>query len=249
MPFEVAWRILTYQKGRTALATGGIFIAILLIFVELGFFIAVPQGGMLVYDQCGSTCWCAPTNTSSRRESGSSRAPGSRGAGERTWRRPARFISATPVAGPDRRPAARCSVIGIDPGRVSRSPTSTAKLRCSNAPTRCWSTARPLPVRAADAGRVVELDGRVTIGGPYVLGTGFLGLGVALATRQISSEFSRRPAARYGQSRPGHAETRHGPDKVAQGVARGSARRHAVFTRAGLPSTRWRIGRRAPAPG
>src|SRR5947199_8761977 len=39
-----------HQKGRTALALGGIFIAILLIFVELGFFIAVPQGGMLVYD-------------------------------------------------------------------------------------------------------------------------------------------------------------------------------------------------------
>src|SRR5690349_8573977 len=36
--FAVAWRILTYQKGRTALAVGGIFVAILLIFVELGFF-------------------------------------------------------------------------------------------------------------------------------------------------------------------------------------------------------------------
>src|SRR4051812_26207193 len=48
--FAVAWRILTYQKGRTALAVGGIFVAILLIFIELGFFIAVPQGGLLVYD-------------------------------------------------------------------------------------------------------------------------------------------------------------------------------------------------------
>src|SRR3954468_24575942 len=48
--FAVAWRILTYQKGRTALAVGGIFVAILLIFVELGFFIAVPQGGLLIYD-------------------------------------------------------------------------------------------------------------------------------------------------------------------------------------------------------
>jgi hypothetical protein len=42
--------MLTHQKGRTALAMGGVFIAILLIFVELGFFIAVPQGGMLIYD-------------------------------------------------------------------------------------------------------------------------------------------------------------------------------------------------------
>src|SRR5712671_1949599 len=50
MPLQVAWRILVDQKGRTALATGGIFIAILLIFVELGFFVAVPQGGMLIYD-------------------------------------------------------------------------------------------------------------------------------------------------------------------------------------------------------
>ena len=50
MPLQIAWRILTHQKGRAALAIGGIFVAILLIFVELGFFIAVPQGGLLIYD-------------------------------------------------------------------------------------------------------------------------------------------------------------------------------------------------------
>jgi len=44
VPLKIAWRILAHQKGRTSLAIGGIFIAILLIFVELGFFIAVPQG-------------------------------------------------------------------------------------------------------------------------------------------------------------------------------------------------------------
>jgi putative ABC transport system permease protein len=46
----LAWRILTHEKGRTALAITGVFMAILLIFVELGFFFAVPQGGMLLYD-------------------------------------------------------------------------------------------------------------------------------------------------------------------------------------------------------
>src|SRR6516162_3237655 len=46
----LAWRILTHEKGRTALAIAGVFMAILLIFVELGFFFAVPQGGMLLYD-------------------------------------------------------------------------------------------------------------------------------------------------------------------------------------------------------
>jgi putative ABC transport system permease protein len=49
--FALAWRILTYDKGRTALAVVGVFMAILLVFVQLGFFIAVPQGGMLLYDR------------------------------------------------------------------------------------------------------------------------------------------------------------------------------------------------------
>src|SRR5579863_7663557 len=47
---RLAWRILVHERGRTGLALGGVFIAILLVFIELGFFIAVPQGGMLVYD-------------------------------------------------------------------------------------------------------------------------------------------------------------------------------------------------------
>jgi putative ABC transport system permease protein len=46
----LAWRILTYDKGRTALALVGIFMAILLVFIQLGLFFAVPQGGMLLYD-------------------------------------------------------------------------------------------------------------------------------------------------------------------------------------------------------
>src|SRR3954468_22899558 len=46
----LAWRILTYDKRRTGLALIGIFMAILLVFVELGFFYAVPQGGLLLYD-------------------------------------------------------------------------------------------------------------------------------------------------------------------------------------------------------
>src|SRR3984893_5674912 len=46
----LACRILTYDKRRTGLALIGIFMAILLVFVELGFFYAVPQGGLLLYD-------------------------------------------------------------------------------------------------------------------------------------------------------------------------------------------------------
>ncbi len=50
MTVALAWRILTYDKGRTALALVGIFMAILLVFIQLGLFFAVPQGGMLLYD-------------------------------------------------------------------------------------------------------------------------------------------------------------------------------------------------------
>src|SRR5580765_7340674 len=47
---RLAWRILCHEKGRSTLAIVGVFIAILLVFIELGFFVAVPQGGMLIYD-------------------------------------------------------------------------------------------------------------------------------------------------------------------------------------------------------
>jgi putative ABC transport system permease protein len=45
-----AWRILTYEMGRTTLAVGGIFIALLMIFLQLGFYVSVPEGGMQVYN-------------------------------------------------------------------------------------------------------------------------------------------------------------------------------------------------------
>ena len=46
----VAWRILTHEKGRNILAIGGILLAILLIFLQLGFYMSVPKGGLLFYD-------------------------------------------------------------------------------------------------------------------------------------------------------------------------------------------------------
>jgi putative ABC transport system permease protein len=46
----VAWRLLTYEKMRNTLAILGIVVAILMIFLQLGFYEAVPRAGMLVYD-------------------------------------------------------------------------------------------------------------------------------------------------------------------------------------------------------
>jgi putative ABC transport system permease protein len=42
--------MLSHEKGRSSLAIAGVFVAILLIFVQLGFYTAVPRGGLLFYD-------------------------------------------------------------------------------------------------------------------------------------------------------------------------------------------------------
>ena len=46
----VAWRMLTDEKARSALAVGGIFISVLMIFLQLGFYNCVPKGAMLTYN-------------------------------------------------------------------------------------------------------------------------------------------------------------------------------------------------------
>src|SRR3984893_12547681 len=46
----VAWRMLAHEKGRNTLAVGGIFIAVLMIFLQLGVYNCVPTAGMLTYN-------------------------------------------------------------------------------------------------------------------------------------------------------------------------------------------------------
>jgi putative ABC transport system permease protein len=46
----LAWRILSHEKGRSSLAVGGILVAILLMFLQIGFYNSVPRGGLLFYD-------------------------------------------------------------------------------------------------------------------------------------------------------------------------------------------------------
>jgi putative ABC transport system permease protein len=46
----IAWRMLTHEWGRNVLTVAGIFVSILMIFLQLGFFSSVPKAGMLVYD-------------------------------------------------------------------------------------------------------------------------------------------------------------------------------------------------------
>ena len=50
MKYLVPWRILTHERARSILAIAGIFIAVHLIFLQLGFFFSVPEGGMLHFN-------------------------------------------------------------------------------------------------------------------------------------------------------------------------------------------------------
>ena len=50
-PVPLAWRNVTHQRGRAAVAIGGMTFAIMLIFLQLGFYGAIIIGSTQVYDQ------------------------------------------------------------------------------------------------------------------------------------------------------------------------------------------------------
>jgi putative ABC transport system permease protein len=186
VPFHLAWRMLVDQKGRTALATGGIFVAILLIFVELGFFMAVPQGGLLIYDHMRFDLLVCSDKYIFQSQSG--QFPRAR---LETATTVPDVAQASPVylgggkwQDPKGGPKLDIAVIGFDPeAGIFAVPDIERQKAVLETPDTVIldSTTRSL-FGPLDTGRVVDIAGhRVTIGGQYVLGTGFLGLGIALA--------------------------------------------------------------------
>ncbi len=181
----LAWRILSHEKGRAVLATTGVFIAILLVFIELGFFIAVPQGGMLVYDHLRFDLLLCSKNYAFQAEpwqfprarlTDAAKAPGVARvtplyfAGAK-WQEP---------RGGDRLDA---FVIGFDPAAdpfaaadIERQAPALARPDTMLVDNATRSIFGPI-----GAGTEILLDNhKVTIGGDYTLGTGFLGMAVAV---------------------------------------------------------------------
>jgi len=181
----LAWRILADEKGRTALAFAGVLIAILLVFIELGFFVAVPQGGMLVYDHMRFDLLLVSSDYQFQAQ---------------PWQFPhARLAEAASVAGvtkvtpiyfaggswqdPSGGNVLDVFLIGCDPnahpfrdGDIERQQDMLAQ----SDTILVDDQTRPIFGPPA-AGRKIDVDGRrMTIGGAYRLGTGFLGIGVAL---------------------------------------------------------------------
>jgi putative ABC transport system permease protein len=201
MKVPLAWRILTYDKRRTALALIGIFMAILLVFVELGFFYAVPRGGLLLYDNMRFDLLLSSDQYEYQAQPGVfplSQLDRVRSSPDVADATPIYFGSAKWKSGagdlwPD------IFMIGFDPASHIFIPDSINRqitVLDQVDTVLVDSSTRPM-FGPLDTGRVVEIDDRkVTIGGQYVLGTGFMGLGVGLtSTANFARLFPQRGLA------------------------------------------------------
>ncbi len=240
MAFSVAWRILTYQKGRTALAVGGIFVAILLIFVELGFFIAVPQGGLLFYDNMRFDLLVTSTRYVHQSESGTfarARLAQVR-AHPDVARASAVYIGGTKWQDPDGGKRIDASVIGFDPdSSIFTVPDILAQSHLLEHKDTVLVDRQTRDIFGSlDPGRIVDLGGhKVTIGGRYTLGTGFLGLAVVLASEEtFFGIFGTGPRPRPRDTiNLGLVTLKPGadPDKVAGALREALPTDTQVFTR------------------
>ncbi len=186
MRLVLAWRILTHDKGRTALAVAGVFMAILLVFVQLGFFIAVPRGGMLLYDRMRFDLLIASSGYEYQAQPGQfprSRLDRARAAPEVAQAAALYFGSAKWRSGEGGK-SPDVFVIGFDPQAHIFEVDDIDRQRAvlGRVDTVLVDTATRPMFGPLTTGRVVRIDDQaMTIGGQYVMGTGFMGLGVILA--------------------------------------------------------------------
>jgi len=236
MKVPLAWRILTYDKRRTALALIGIFMAILLVFVELGFFYAVPRGGLLLYDNMRFDLLLVSDQYEYQAQPGVfplDRLDRLRSSAEVQQATPIYFGYAKWKGGeggvwPD------VFVIGSDPASHCFIPDSIDQqlgVLAKSDTLLVDSATRPI-FGALDAGRVVEIgDRNMTIGGQYVLGTGFMGLGVVLVSvPNFAGLFEDRGASAVNLGaivlKPGV-----NPDRAAADLRQASGPGTRIFTR------------------
>jgi len=236
MKVPLAWRILTYDKRRTALALIGIFMAILLVFVELGFFYAVPRGGLLLYDNMRFDLLLVSDQYEYQAQPGVfplDRLDRLRSSAEVQQATPIYFGYAKWKGGeggvwPD------VFVIGSDPASHAFIPDSIDQqlgVLAKSDTLLVDSATRPI-FGALDAGRVVEIgDRNMTIGGQYVLGTGFMGLGVVLVSvPNFAGLFEDRGASAVNLGaivlKPGV-----NPDRAAADLRQASGPGTRIFTR------------------
>ena len=185
----VAWRMLTDEKGRSALAIGGISVALLLVFLQLGFYLAVPRGGMLIYDRMRFDIVLASPDYAFQGLSGSfarrrlyeAQALAEVETAMPLYQQTGEWMTASTGVARD------VFVIAFDPAvRIFNVDEIAAQQDALRRPdTILVDTATRKEFGALREGRVVEIERRAeTIIGTYRLGTGFAGLGVAITSDQ-----------------------------------------------------------------
>ena len=209
------------------------------MFIQLGLFYAVPQGGMLLYDNMRFDLLLVSDQYEYQAQPGAFalsrldqvRASPEVAAATALYFGVAKWKGGAGGAWPD------LFVIGVDPQSRVFLPRSIERQRAAleRPDTILVDSASRSIFGSLDTGRVVDLGDRaVTIGGRYRLGTGFMGLGVALAS---TANFARLfPGRGQGQVNLGPIELKPGVDPAA---AAASLRRLAgpgtqIFTRAAL---------------
>jgi putative ABC transport system permease protein len=235
----LAWRILTHDKARTMLAIAGVFMAILLIFVELGFFFAVPQGGMLLYDNMEFDLLMCSNQYEYQAQPGQfprDQLARARAAPEVAQATALYFGSAKWRSGEDGK-SPDVFVIGFDPkGRIFEVDDINSQLGVlERTDTALVDTGTRPMFGPLTTGRVVKINDRTeTIGGRYVLGTGFMGLGVILVSDQ---NFARLfPNRSLDQVNLGPIQLKPGvdPDRAAAELRKLVGSDTQIFTRNAL---------------
>ncbi len=186
---RIAWRILTHESGTSGLAAGGIFISVLMVFLQLGFFASVPSGALVIYDHMnfdimltsGAYVFQGQSNSFPRRRLYQALAHPDVASASPVYQA---FVQWSNEQGDDRHDI---FVIGFrleDP--VFNASDLTRQIDILRRPDTILVDNRTHPLFGdIQADRVTELGDRtVTIGGTYTLGIGFLGLGVVMASDQ-----------------------------------------------------------------
>jgi putative ABC transport system permease protein len=183
----VAWRMLVHDKGRSVLAIGGILIAILLMFLQLGFYTAVPRGGLLFFDAMRfdlimtSSAYVYQAQSASFPRRRLYQALGLPEVARATalYQASGRWLNA------EQRLVRDVFVFGYSPDDpVFDIAVVKQQIHLIQQPdTILIDTASRLEFGRLDPGRQIEIENRkVTIGGRYTLGVGFVGLGVAITS-------------------------------------------------------------------
>jgi putative ABC transport system permease protein len=236
--WALAWRIATHDKGRTLLAVAGVFMAILLVFVELGFFIAVPRGGMLLYDRMRFDLLIASSTYEYQAQPGAfprARLDAARKAPQVARATALYFGQAKWESGEDGK-APDVFVIGFDPQAPVFEPADIYAQRAAleKPATILVDTATRPMFGPLTTGRVVDINRRhMTIGGQYELGTGFMGLGVILVSESNFAQLFPFPFRSLDQVNIGAVQLRPGtdPDAAAAALRKDLGGEVRIFTR------------------